>query len=255
MKVNAFSFKSYSELHEISKEKKSPLLKIVLAYKNPITSRSINSLKKMVLSNCDRYKEIAREYLFFRLLKAKEVQEAATLYPADTEDELISFVLDTMSFFGKNPSPEEIKEGNFYLYFLLLYFPDVDKEIDLAYGYPNDKYGEGFYEYALLREIYGTSKFRKAVSSSFKNAKGIRGFLTPLDRDALNLFFRNKEITATNFIEYKDVYPLYPELRKLSLQERQNLLERLIDLDAIEIRDGRIFILEGGVFLLGCYNL
>lgn len=255
MKVNAFSFKSYSELREISKEKKSPLLEIVLAYKNPTTSRSLSSLRKIVSSNDDRYREIAREYLFFRLLKAKEVQEAALLYLTETKDELISFVLETISFFEKNPSPEEIKERNFYLYFLLLYFPDVDKEIDLAYGYPNDKYGEGFYEYALLREIYGISKLRKIVSSSFKNAKGIRGFLTSLDRDALNLFFGNKEITVTNFIEYKDIHPLYPELRKLSLQERQNLLERLIDLDTIEVRNNRIFILEGGIFLLGCYNL
>lgn len=252
MKENAFSFKSYAYLRQLYRNNKSPLLKIVIAYKNPVTSRSVSSLSKIIASNNNKYKELAKEYLFFRLFKAKRVEDAIELSKTIENNDLVSFVLETISFFSKNPTYEEIKERNSYLCFLLYYFPYADDETDLAYSFPNDKYGEGYYQYLLLREVYGVSKLRKYVLSSFKGEKGVRSFLSSLERDALNLLFTNHNVTVSNFLEYKNIHPLYSDLKKTN--ERKSILERLLLLDAVEVLDNKIRILEGGIFLLGCYN-
>ncbi len=252
MKENAFSFKSYVYLRDLYKNNKSPLLKIVIAYKNPVTSRGISSLSKIIASNNNEYKELAKEYLFFRLLEAKRVEDAIEASKTIENNDLVSFVLETISFFSKNPTHEEIKERNPYLCFLLYYFPYADNEADLAYSFPNDKYGEGYYQYLLLREVYGVNKLRKFVSSSFKGEKGVRGFLSSLERDALNLLFTNHNVAVSDFLEYKNIHPLYPDLKKA--KDRKSILERLIQLDAVEVLDNKIRILEGGIFLLGCYN-
>lgn len=245
METNSFSFLSYKELRNISKTESSFLLKAEIAYKQERYSRSISSLKKLR----DQNSILIDQYVFFRSLGEIEIDEILNF---NSSDELINLCQEYLSFYLRKPAKEEIIKKNFYLYLLLYYFPYVST-IDLAYGYPKDKYGEAFYVFSLYKKVFLIKDLRKYVKEIKKGHRGVRDFLSLEERETLDYISRNDMLDLNSFLHNELKGYKYSELNSLRKDTREEVLQSLKEKDCIDIENGHIELLPGGFFLLSCY--
>lgn len=248
MNVNPFSFLSYEELKRILQNGETSLLaEATLAYKNPNYKRSISSLEKLLPSFPP-----SMEFLYFRSLSKNHTEDNKKY--RDRSFPLISHAEDLFSFFETHSSFHDIFQRNLYLAFLLNYLPNYGKQ-ELAYGYPHGLYGEGVYDCSLLIKRYGLTNLKKICTPSFQKEGDIRLFLNLLERETLSLLLKNPFLEEKDYLEHRNIKGKYPELRKSSIKEKQNILNRLQSLECIEIVSSHLNLLEGGFFLLSCFSL
>ncbi len=245
MDSSPFSFLTYRQLRELSKDKSSFLLKAELAYKQEKYPRSKKALLKLRNEN----PHLIDQYLFFRSIGHEDIEE---ILLCDNHDPLIIKCIEYLNFYLSKPSRVEIINKNFYLYLLLYYFPQT-KVIDLAYGYPLDKYGEAVYFFSLYKQAFPIKELRKYANLIKKNQKGIYDFLTLFERETLDLLSRNSYLEKEKYISFAFSERKYDDLKKLSNNEREEVLRSLERKDCIKIQDGIIELLPGGFFLLSCY--
>lgn len=245
METNSFSFLSYKELRNISKTKSSFLLKAEIAYKQERYSRSIHSLKKLR----DQNPVLIDQYIFFRSLGEIEIDEILNF---NSSDELIYFCQDYLRFYLGKPTKEEIVEKNFYLYLLLYYFPN-NSTIDLAYGYPKDKYGEALYVFSLYKKVFLIKDLRKYSKEIEKGHRGVRDILNLYERETLDYISRNDMLDLNSFLLNEIKGYKYSELNSLRKDARAEVIQSLKEKDCINIENEHIELLPGGFFLLSCY--
>lgn len=245
METNSFSFLSYKELRNISKLESSFLLKAEIAYKQERYSRSIHSLKKLREKN----PVLIDQYIFFRSLGEIEIDEILNF---DSSDELINLCRDYLRFYLGKPVKEEIIKKNFYLYLLLYYFPNIST-IDLAYGYPKDKYGEAFYVFSLYKKVFLIKDLRRYAKEIKKGHRGVRDILSLVERETLDYISRNDMLDFNSFLLNDIKGYRYSELNNLRKETREEVLQSLKEKDCINIENEHIELLPGGFFLLSCY--
>ncbi len=246
METSSFSFLTYKELRELQKRNDSFLLDAEVAYKQEKYSRSIHSLRKLREKN----PKLTDQYIFFRSLGHEDVNE---IVKCNIDDPLINTCIDYLKFYLKEPTREEVISKNFYLYLLLYYFPEIET-IDLAYGHPEGKYGEAFYIYCLYRKVFLIKDIRKYVNDIKKNDKGVPSFINLHQRETLDLLSRSLYLKEDQYLSFNGLGNKYKELRDLNIKERKDILQSLGNLECISVKDGRIELLPGGFFLLGCFN-
>ncbi len=245
METSSFSFLNYQDLKMLRRENDSFLLKVELAYKQEKYSRSISSLNKLRNEN----PELVDQYIFFRSLGHESTEN---ILQTKTNDPLINTCLDYLKFYLNKPSRGEIFQKNFYLYLLLYYFPEMEA-VDLAYGFPNDKYGEAFYAYCLYRKAFLIKDIKKYVRIIKQNDKGVRSFMKLEERETLDFIARHPSFKEESFYSFNKYRKSYKDLADLMPDKRKEIISSLKDNDMISIKNGHIELLPGGFFILACY--
>lgn len=245
MEPSSFSFLSYKELRNLSKSDSSFLLKAEIAYKQdkyPRAKKALNKLRKINPTLID-------QYLFFLSLGHEDVDYIVNNV---SDDPLVVTCIDYLKFYLREPSKEEIINRNFYLYLLLFYFPDVEVD-DLAYGYPNDMYGEALYVFSLYKKVFLIKDLRKYAKQLKKNDKGIRSFLNLYERETLDFLSRNSYMAKNDFLVFDINERRYQDLRNITKEKREETLNSLEEKDCIKNNEDHIELMPGGFFLLSCY--
>ena len=245
METSSFSFLNYQDLKMLRKENSSFLLKTELAYKQEKYSRSISSLNKLRNINPG----LIDQYIFFRSLGHENIE---TILQTKIDDPLVNTCLDYLKFYLSKPSREEMLQKNFYLYLLLYYFPEMET-VDLAYDFPNDKYGEGFYAYCLYRKVFLIKDIKKYVRSIKQNDKGVRSFMKLEERETLDFLTRHSSFKEDSFYSFNKYRKSYKDLADLTPDKRKEIISSLNDKGMISIKNGHIELLPGGFFVLACY--